>query len=72
MTKTYRVFGCEGHRQRMSFGKSARYDFTEPNDGPRIIELMCEDMTGTNDYVEVRITRPAGNVIDVLVLYKEG
>ncbi len=55
-TKTYRVYGREGHRQRISFGPSARYDWSK--DGKtRIVELQCADKTGTNDYVRVIITR---------------
>lgn len=48
----YRVFGRDGHRQRVSFGKS--YSFTTFEDVD--IKCFCEDETGSNDYVDVVIT----------------
>lgn len=48
----YRVFGRDGHRQRVSFGKS--YSFTTFEDVD--IKCFCEDKTGSNDYVDVVIT----------------
>lgn len=56
VTMTWKVFGAEGHRQRVSFQPSVRYDFSR-GEATRIIELECSDKTGTNDYVIVRITR---------------
>ena len=56
MTRTWKVYGAEGHRQRESFSESYKYDFSE--DGKtRIIEVENSDKTGTNEYSIVRITR---------------
>lgn len=46
----------DGHRQRESFNKSCKYDFSE-NETVRIIEVENSDKTGTNDYSIIRITR---------------
>ena len=56
VTKSYKVYGFLGHRQRESFGSSYKLDFSEGND-VRIIEVENCDKTGTNDYSIVRITR---------------
>lgn len=56
VTKTFKIYGAEGHRQRISFGESFIWDFSKDGD-VRIIECECQDKTGTNDYVVVRITR---------------
>ncbi len=56
VTKTWKVWGAEGHRQKLSFGESIRWDFTKYGE-TRVIEVEAEDKTGTNDYVIVSITR---------------
>ena len=56
VTKTWRVYGMDGHRQRESFNKSCKYDFSE-NGIIRIIEVDNFDKTGTNEYSIIRITR---------------
>lgn len=56
ITRVYKVYGVEGHRQRESFNKSYKYDFSE-NGTTRIIEVENSDKTGTNEYSIVRITR---------------
>ena len=56
ITRTWKVYGAEGHRQRESFNKSYKYDFSKEND-VRIIEVENSDKTGTNDYSVVKITR---------------
>lgn len=56
VTKAWKVYGRDGHRQRESFFDSARYDFSDGED-IRIIELINADMTGTNDYSIICITR---------------
>ena len=48
-TRAWKVYGIDGHRQRESFGKSYKYDFSEGTD-VRIIEVENSDKTGTNDY----------------------
>lgn len=60
VTLLFRVYGRDGHRQKASFGKSCICDFTgenEYNPGTRIIEMRRSDVTGTNEYAEIRITR---------------
>lgn len=57
VTKTWKVYGEEGHRQRESFAPSYRYDFSNETDGTRIIEGENSDKTGTNEYSVVHITR---------------
>lgn len=56
VTRAWKVYGAEGHRQRESFGKSCKYDFSE-NGIIRIIEVDNSDKTGTNEYSIIRITR---------------
>lgn len=56
ITRVYKVYGVEGHRQRESFNKSYKYDFSG-NGVTRIIEVENSDKTGTNEYSIVRITR---------------
>ena len=58
VTKSWKVYGFLGHRQRESFNKSYKWDFSE-DDNVRIIEVENSDKTGTNDYTIVRITRNA-------------
>lgn len=55
VTRSWKVYGTEGHRQRESFFPSYRYDFSEPGE-TRIIEVENSDKTGTNEYSVVRIT----------------
>ena len=56
MIKSWKVYGADGHRHRVSFEPSVRYDWTQ-GDNIRIVELECSDKTGTNDYVRIIITR---------------
>lgn len=55
-TRTWKVYGVEGHRQRESFNESYICDFS---DGEKIrkIEIENADKTGTNEYSIIRITR---------------
>lgn len=55
-TRTWKVYGREGHRQRESFSKSYKYDFSK-GENVRIIEVENSDKTGTNEYSIIRITR---------------
>lgn len=55
-TRTWKVYGAEGHRQRESFAPSKTWDFSE-GENVRIIELINADRTGTNDFSIIRITR---------------
>lgn len=56
ITRTWKVYGEDGHRQRESFKESYKYDFTNRND-IRIIEMENSDKTNTNEYSIIRITR---------------
>ena len=55
-TRTWKVYGTDGHRQRESFAPSHINEFTR--NGERIIlEVENGDKTGTNEYSIVHITR---------------
>jgi hypothetical protein len=56
VTRAWKIYGVEGHRQRESFNKSYVYNWSEGSD-TRIVEVENEDKTGTNEYSIVRITR---------------
>lgn len=62
-TKTWRVYGLTGHRQRESFNESYKYDFTQGYK-VRIIEVKNSDKTGTNAYTEISITRNSASECD--------
>ncbi len=64
ITKTWKVYGRDGHRQRMSFGESVSWDWSDKNFGTRILEVDTCEKTGTNDYVIVRITRNTSEECD--------
>lgn len=55
-TRTWKIYGKDGHRQKESFNESQKYDFTEGNN-IRIIEIENSDKTGTNEYTIMKITR---------------
>lgn len=56
VTRTWKVYGAEGHIQRESFCDSRKHDFSR--DGKtRILEILNSDKTGTNEYTVMRITR---------------
>ena len=57
VTRTWKVYGIDGHRQRESFCDSYKYDFSDDEVGTRIIEVYNSDKTGTNDFSLVSITR---------------
>lgn len=56
ITRTWKVYGADGHRQRESFFNSHKHDFTEDNN-IKIIEVQNSDQTGTNEYSIIKITR---------------
>lgn len=56
VTRAWKVFGIEGHRQRESFRKSYKYDWSNPGN-VRIVEVENSDKTGTNMYSVIKITR---------------
>lgn len=57
VTRTWRVYGQAGHRQRESFFPSYCYDFSSARQGIRILDVQNSDITGTNDFTVVTITR---------------
>lgn len=57
VTRTWKVYGVFGHRQRESFFDSYCYDFSDTECGVRIIEVLNSDKTGTNAFSIVKITR---------------
>lgn len=56
VTKKWKIWGREGHRQKLSFGESIHWDFSTAGK-TRIIEVDAADKTGTNEYAIVTITR---------------
>lgn len=56
VTRSWKVYGWYGHRQKVSFDPSFVDDFSKPG-AARIIAVENADKTGTNDYTIVRITR---------------
>ncbi len=64
ITRAWKVYGAEGHRQRESFNPSEKYDWSNEQMGTRIVELMNSDKTGTNDYSIVRITRDTAELCE--------
>lgn len=58
VSRIWKVYGKDGHRQRESFGKSTVLDCSGSYDSDiRIIEVINSDITGTNEYTVVRVTR---------------
>ena len=56
VTRTWRVDGVNGHRQAESFNASKCYDWSDGG-SIRIVSTQNSDVTGTNEYSIVRITR---------------
>ena len=56
VTRTWKVDGVSGHRQKESFNPSFIDDFSLDGD-TRIIAVENADKTGNNEYSIVRITR---------------
>lgn len=57
VTRTWKIYGMDGHRQRESFNASQKYDFSDQKIGARVIEVINADITGTHEYSIIRITR---------------
>lgn len=55
-TMTWRIYGAEGHRQRESFNNSYTLDFSTDTE-TRVITVLNSDVTGTNEFSKVIITR---------------
>ena len=56
VTRAWKVYGLDGHRQKVSFAPSFVDDFSKDG-AARIIAVENADKTGTNDYTVIRITR---------------
>lgn len=56
VTRSWKIYGAGGHRQKVSFTPSFVDDFSKGGNA-RIIAVENADTTGTNDYTIVRITR---------------
>ena len=56
-TRSWKVYGARCHIQRESFFPSYEYNFSDKEVGIRIIKVENSDLTGTNEYSIVRITR---------------
>lgn len=67
-TRSWKVYGVDGHRQKESFNNSVAFDFSE-GDKIRKIEVENADKTSTNDYSIIRITR---NTADECLTELEG
>jgi len=55
VTRAWKVYGADGHRQKAAFGESIDWDFSE-NGKTRKIEIICEDRIGTAEYAIAVIT----------------
>lgn len=64
VTRSWKVYGAAGHRQRESFYPSYSYDFSTEKDGVRKISVSASDLTGTHDYVIISITRPTADACE--------
>lgn len=56
VTRAWKIYGKDGHRQRESFGESFKNDFSNGGD-ICILEVLNSDVTGTNEYSIFIITR---------------
>lgn len=52
VTRHFRVYGEDGHRQKESFNSSVWYNFSTP-EKIRLIQVLNSDITGTNEYTEL-------------------
>ena len=64
VTRTWKVYGMDGHRQKESFAPSRKYDWSCEEDGVRIVEIINSDNTGTNEYSIVKITRDTAELCE--------
>ena len=59
-TMAWRIYGADGHRQRESFNRSYTLNFSTDTE-TRIITVENADITGTNEYSKIIITRNTPN-----------
>lgn len=63
ITKTWKIPGLLGQQNEASFFKSVNWEFGQ--DGEKVLFCAeCADITGTNDYVIVKITAPTDSLCD--------
>lgn len=67
VTRAWKIYGKDGHRQRESFGESFKNDFSNCND-ICILEVLNADVTGTNEYSIFIITRNAAKECESTLL----
>lgn len=65
VTRCWKIYGMDGHRQRESFNSSYTYDFSCEKDGCRIIEVLNSDKTRTNNYSILKISRNTAEECEV-------
>lgn len=63
VTKIYKVYGKDSHRQKMSFNGSIYCNWSKNGD-TRIIEILNSDVLGHNDFSILRITRNTYEEVD--------
>lgn len=63
MTKKWRIFGKDMHRQALSFEESFYWNWSTDYD-LRILSCDCSDRTGSNEYVDLTITRNTAEECD--------
>ena len=65
ITRTWHVYGADGHRQRESFSPSEVYDLNKCSfPRPIILAVNNADKTGTFAYSEVVITAPTAEACE--------
>lgn len=64
VTRSWKVYGVYGHRQRESFAPSRKYDWSCAEYGTRIVEIINSDQTGTNEYTIVKVTRDTAELCE--------
>lgn len=56
VTKAYKLYGRDGHRQGASFLASCEYETYDAKGNQILFKILNEDVTGTHDYSFVSIT----------------
>ena len=56
-TRAWKVYGRKGTVLKESRGRSSVWDFSDSSDTVRHITILREDVTNTNDYIVMIITR---------------
>lgn len=65
VTRAWKIYGkYGGHWLSESFLPSRKYDWSNEEDGVRIVEIDNADKTGTNLYSIIRITRDTAELCE--------